>query len=262
LRCAFGKLARHDTGLTPPDDELPDVYNDLIDRMSRSHAKDLASMLDPDLAVVDRLACSLTLKELEARHAAALAAERVATELHGVHVDQLAEQLARVDHIARHVSVGARVSPADRHNVGTVTALDDDTGVVTVEFVSATGRHATRTFDWAELRLVDAAAPRPLPAAAQRRLDAITTELAAKIEDWHATIRRLASNRATPAATAEPSTGTSNTTPTRSPPNDRRGSPNSWAIDPTTSPAPLPGTTPSPRSPAGRRATPSPTRRL
>jgi hypothetical protein len=109
----------------------------------------------------------------------------------GVHADQLGERLECADRVARHVAVGALVSPTDRHNVGVVVALDDSAGRVTVEFVSAAGRHATRSFNWADLRLLDGAEPRPLPAAAQQRLDSITGELTEQIGHWQATVGRL-----------------------------------------------------------------------
>jgi conjugative relaxase-like TrwC/TraI family protein len=190
-RHATAELIRHDGGLIPPHDEPPDTHNDLIERVSRSHAKHLAHTTDPDLDVVDRLATGSTLEDLGARRAAALAAEHWATAIHGCHADQLTEQLTRVDHTARHVHLGALVSPADRHNLGVIVALDNTAGRVTVEFVSAVGRHATRSFDWADLRLLDPAEPRPLPPSARHRLDSITTELARRIQQWQATVRRV-----------------------------------------------------------------------
>jgi hypothetical protein len=190
-RQAVDELGRHDTGLTPPDDELPDVYEDVTLRMSRSHAKHLAHGLDGDIAVVDRLAETLTLAELEGRHAAALAAERLATDIHGFDIDELIDRLTHVDHVARHLAVGARVSPTDRHNVGTVISLDDTAGHATARFVSASGRQADRRFDWADLRLLDPADERSLPPAGQRRLESTTTELARQIEQWQATVRHL-----------------------------------------------------------------------
>ena len=173
---AMRELDRHDTGLTPPDDEPADTRDDLIERVSRSHAKQLAHTLDPDVDRVDRLARTVPLADLEAHLAVAMAAERIATDTHGFDGADLADQIARIDHVARHVRVGGQVSPSDRHNVGTVTALDDTAGQATVQFVSADGREATRTFDWADLRIInpagDAAHParrRPAPPRHHRR---------------------------------------------------------------------------------------------
>jgi hypothetical protein len=190
-RHATAELARHDTGLTPPDDEPLDTHDDLIDRISRSRIKHLAHTLDPDVAIVDELARTFTLTELEVRRDVALGAERAATNIQGFHVDQLGDRLARARHVATHLAIGAQVSPADRHNLGTVIAIDDNTGRATVEFVSAAGRYTTRTFDWAQLRLIGHAEPRSLPDAAQKGLDAVTTELARQIEQWRATVRYL-----------------------------------------------------------------------
>jgi hypothetical protein len=187
---ATAELERHDTGLTPPDDQAPEPADQLVARLSRSHSQHLAHSLDPDLDAVDRLAYTMTLTELEAAHGAAAAAERTATNTHGYHPNQLAAVLARIDHTARHLALGSTVSPTDRHNIGTVTALDDATGQATVEFTSTGGRQATRTFDWAELRLVDPE-PRTLPPAAERRLATIHDSVSEQIDAWHHTVRAL-----------------------------------------------------------------------
>ncbi len=188
---AMAELERHDTGLTPPDDEPDDTRDELIERISRSHAKQLAHSLDPDVDGVDRLARTVPLADLEAHLAVAMAAERIATDTHGFDGADLAERIARIDHIARHLRIGGQVSPSDRHNVGTVTALDDTAGRVTVQFVAADGRQATRSFDWADLRLINAGDQRTLPDGAQQRLDTITGDLTARIEQWQATVRSL-----------------------------------------------------------------------
>jgi conjugative relaxase-like TrwC/TraI family protein len=190
-RQATEEIARHDSGLTPPHDEPSNTHDDVIERVSRSHAKQLAHSVDPDVNVVDRLVATLMLGDLEARRAVALAAERTATQIHGVDVDDLVTQLAHVDDTAKHLAVGARVSSADRHNVGTVIALDDAAGRATVQFISTAGREATRTFDWADLRILDPAEQRALPVAARDHLETITTELARDVERWKATVRRL-----------------------------------------------------------------------
>jgi hypothetical protein len=188
---AVVELERHDTGLTRPDDEPVGTRDELIDRISRSHAKQLAQSLDPDLDGVDRLARTIALGVLEAHVAVAMTSERIATETHGFDGAGLTERIARIDQVARHVRIGGQVSPSDRHNVGTVTALDDSAGRVTVQFVAADGRHAIRTFDWAELRLINAHDQRTLPEAAQQHLDTIRGDLTARIEQWQTTVRSL-----------------------------------------------------------------------
>jgi hypothetical protein len=75
---------------TPPDDQPPDTADELIERLSRSHAKHLAHTLDPDLAGVDHLAHTVALAELERRLAIAVTAERIATDTHGFHASEFA----------------------------------------------------------------------------------------------------------------------------------------------------------------------------
>jgi conjugative relaxase-like TrwC/TraI family protein len=188
---ALREIERHDTGLIPPDQEAGDTRDDLIERISRSHAKQLAHTLDPNLDVIDHLARSLALGDLEARRARAVTVERIVTDTHGYDAAELADRIDRIEQIARRVSVGCPVSPADRHNVGTVIALDDTAGQVTVHFVSGDGSEATRSFDWSELRIIDPqhTRPRPLSPQAETRLAAIAGELADRIDQWQATLR-------------------------------------------------------------------------
>jgi conjugative relaxase-like TrwC/TraI family protein len=186
------ELQRHDAGLIPGHDEPPETAEDLIERLGRSRAKQLAHGLDPDARTVEWLARTLCLPELERRRAAAATAERLATDSLGVHADDLLERLTHVDHLARHVTLGSRVSPTDRHNVGTVVGLDDALGRITVAFGSGAGREATRVFHWDELRVLDpTAAPRVLSPVAERHLDALTAEMRERIECWRHSVRRL-----------------------------------------------------------------------
>jgi hypothetical protein len=184
------ELQRHDTGLIPLHDEPPEAADHLIERLSGSRAKHLAHTRDPDAQTVEWLARTLSLPELEARRATAATAERLATN--GFRPGDLLERLTHVDHVARHVTLGSRVSPTDRHNVGTVVDLDDALGRVTVAFVSGDGREATRAFDWAELRLLEPVPEaRTLSSAAQGHLDTIADELTERIQSWRQAVRRL-----------------------------------------------------------------------
>jgi conjugative relaxase-like TrwC/TraI family protein len=184
-------LERHDTGLTPPDEQPSDTAHEVTARASRSRAKQLAHSLDPDVDFVNYLATTRTLEDLEARHVAAVAAERIATDRLGDNALALAAELARIDHVACHLTIGAAVSPADRHNVGTVTALDDTPSEALVRFTSADGHAATRRFAWTDLRVLEPATERSLPHAAQRRLDALTATYQQRIDDWNAAVRSL-----------------------------------------------------------------------
>ena len=61
---------------------------------------------------------------------------------------RLAQQLATLDHTARHAAVGLRVKALDRHNIGTILAVDDAAGTVRVGFVSNKAATAERDLPW------------------------------------------------------------------------------------------------------------------
>jgi hypothetical protein len=190
-RAARIELQRHDAGLAPPD-ETAEVGEELLERLGRSRVKHLAHAHDAEVDTVDWLARSLILPELEVRHAEAAAAERIATDSLDLDVEEMIDRLTRIDHVARHLAIGSPVSPADRHNVGTVVAFDDEAGRATVQFISDDGHDATRSFAWDELRLLGASGePRVLSPAARQSLDVLTGELTEPIERWRATVRRL-----------------------------------------------------------------------
>jgi conjugative relaxase-like TrwC/TraI family protein len=179
-RTAGAELARHDSVLLPPGEQPADTRDDLIERIQRSRAKHLAHHHDPDLDRVDHLARTRTVPELDALHHAAVAAEHHATAMCGERGDELRALAERIGQVASRAAIGARVSPTDRHNVGVVTALDDDTGTVSVHFTSETGREATRRFSWDQLRLLDEPTPRPLPSHAAR----MVADLHGRAEQW------------------------------------------------------------------------------
>lgn len=163
---------RHDHGLIPPDEHAADVDDHLVERLTRSAAKQLAHDIDPDLDIVDHLAGTVPLTELERRLQHAHHAEHLATTIHGTTRADLVERRARLDHNAHHLAVGDSVSPSDRNNVGVVTRVDDN-GDVDVHFTSRSGHEADRTFGWDELRITGphTSSPHPLTPAAQDTLD-------------------------------------------------------------------------------------------
>ena len=127
-------LDRHDTGIDP--DAGVEIDDDL-GRLSTSRSKQLAHSVDPDHARVDALARGRVLPELVEQLGIARRAARIATQQHGVSGDQLVQQMATLDHTARHARPGVRVKALDRHNIGTVIDVDDRAGRVHVGFVSA-----------------------------------------------------------------------------------------------------------------------------
>ncbi len=185
-RQASAEIQRHDSDLTPDWDRTGDVEEDLVERVGRSHAKQLAHSLDPDLDRIDYLARHTSLTDLEKRRNAAVAAEQSATNHLGHNALDLLERLTHVERIARHMSIGATFSPGDRHNLGTVVAFDDTHGAATLHFIAESGREATRTFDWADLRIVEAHTPdlRPLTPAAEQHIAARRAEADQLIGQW------------------------------------------------------------------------------
>ncbi|MEK7424514.1 MAG: MobF family relaxase [Actinomycetota bacterium] len=170
--------ARHDNGITHPDDEPDPAEEHLAHRLARSGAKHLSHTIDPDVTIIEHLASTIPLTELERRAAHAAYAEHIATTTHGHTREHLEQRLDRLVQVATCIAVGHHVSPADRHNVGTVLAIDDPAGTAVVHFTSRDGRQAERTFRWDELRFVEPRDPelRPLSedaraTLARRRMD-------------------------------------------------------------------------------------------
>ena len=190
-RQAVLETERHDTGITPSDQQPDDTETDLTTRINRSHAKHLAHALDPDAELIDHLSRSIPLSDLEAHIQRGHSAERIATEIVGVDGHQVEERFARIDHVARHIALGHQVSPHDRHNVGTVVELDDHAGTVEVHFLSTGGREAIKMFDWEELRIVEPRDPQPrtMTSAGAERLADIASQLGDIVQRWKSTVQ-------------------------------------------------------------------------
>ena len=67
-----------------------------------------------------------------------------ATATHGHTRDHLEQRLDRLIDVANCIAVGQQVSPADRHNVGTVVAIDDTAGTASIHFASRDGHGVVR----------------------------------------------------------------------------------------------------------------------
>lgn len=188
-RDARAETERHDTGLdpTPTDDSI----DDLVRRVQRSGAKQLAHTIDASLSDIDRLSRTASLPDLRSKHLRALAAEQTATDRHGIHGSRLQQRIESIRYVAAHIHVGGHVSPHDRHNVGVVTKIDDQNGSARVRFIAPDGRKASRTIKWDELRLVD---PTPLPhhitADTEVAIERLVTPLAKTLEEWKSDVRR------------------------------------------------------------------------
>ena len=148
-------LDRHDTGIDPDagveiDDDLTAAV-DLTQQAARPQRR-------PRPRPRRRPRPRPGVPELVEQLGIARQAARIATQ-HGVSGDQLVQQLATLDHTARHARPGARVKALDRHNIGTVIDVDDRAGTVHVGFVSADGKTAERDLTWQHVVILDAAAP-------------------------------------------------------------------------------------------------------
>ena len=186
-------LDRHDAGVDPDD---PAVLNeDLVERMSTSRAKHLAHSIDPDVDVVDLLARSRPLVDLEERLVLARQAARIATQQVGQTGQRLAQHAAAAEHNACRVEVGLRVKALDRHNIGTIEAVDDTAGTITVGFVSADGnRTAQRELAWHDIVIVDKAVPvHDLSADAAAALARFRADIDAQVARWDQIVTGLGS---------------------------------------------------------------------
>jgi conjugative relaxase-like TrwC/TraI family protein len=191
LDAAGRDTARHDHGVTHPDDQPDPLEEHLARRLARSGAKHLAHSIDGDVTRIDHLATHHPYTELQARARHATYAEHLTTLEHGHHRHDLQQQLKRLVDVATHIAVGQHVSPSDRHNIGTVVNIDDTNGTATVQFTSRRGHDAERTFGWHQLRCVEPRhpQPRPLNLTAQDTLHRLTREIETAIDAWDHTLR-------------------------------------------------------------------------
>jgi conjugative relaxase-like TrwC/TraI family protein len=178
------ELSRHDSPLILPA-EASDIDEDLDRRLSTSRAKQLALAVDPDADRIAALADALDLVELEARAARARRVEHRATAMVGTDPTIEASKIDRCVHTATHAALGSTVKALDRNNIGTITALHDDTGSVKVTFVAVDGRQAERDLAWADIQVLEPQrSPRTLPEAARRILDDIVAPARERERRW------------------------------------------------------------------------------
>ena len=180
-------VGRHDSPLRLLVEE-PDTIDDLLhDRLNASRRKALATTRDPHAPDIHHKAATLDLPTLERWAAYARAIEARATHLIGGDPAHAHQRLARLDHTARHIAVGHRVKAWDRRNIGTITSLDDRAGTAQVEFVSAKGTTAVRTFNWGDITIVDPPHPRPrqLGESAVATVERTAADIRDRLDRWH-----------------------------------------------------------------------------
>lgn len=178
------ELQRHDSPLQLPD-EYRDPDEDLDRRLATSRAKQLALVVDHDASRVAHLAASMDLTDLETRAAAARRVERHATSALDCDPADLVARIDRISHAAHHATVGATAKALDRNNIGTITAVDDTAGTVSVVFVATDGRQAERELSWGDVQVIDPnVAERALPQMANDTLERLTTPLHQQQDRW------------------------------------------------------------------------------
>jgi conjugative relaxase-like TrwC/TraI family protein len=181
-------VGRHDSPLRLLVEE-PDTIDDLLhDRLKASRRKALATTRDPHAPEIHHKAATLDLPTLERWAAYARAIEARATHLVGGDPAHAHQRLARLDHTARHIAVGHRVKAWDRRNIGTISSLDDSAGTAQVEFVSAKGTTAVRTFNWGDITIVDPSHPQPrqLSDSAAAIVERTAADIGDRFDRWHA----------------------------------------------------------------------------
>jgi conjugative relaxase-like TrwC/TraI family protein len=181
------ELRRHDSPIPLLDEEPDDLDTDLVRRLNRSRAKTLALTADPFADIISGIAASTPLATLEALSRNANAAEQAARSIVTVPPADARKLIERAVTVANHVAIGQTVKPADRNNLGIVVALDDNVGRVMVEFTSAEGRSAQRSFDWEELTIIEPKHPvrRSSSAEASTTLDRIVDGHQESIDRWN-----------------------------------------------------------------------------
>lgn len=143
---------RHQHGIPLPTEQRPDLIDDLLTRLQTSAAKQLATIEDPDADRVADLVATTPAPQLLARALHAAEAEHTCGAADPAEVRASFD--AAID-TRTHIAIGRRVRALDRDNVGHVLDIDDGSGTCVVEFDSVDGRIATKTFDWAELVVID-----------------------------------------------------------------------------------------------------------
>ncbi|HZA82016.1 MAG TPA: MobF family relaxase, partial [Actinomycetes bacterium] len=186
------ELARHDSPIPLPGEEPGSIDDDLVGTLAASRRKLLAHTHDPHAPAVHHAATTCDLARLEADARRARWVEQQASRIIGGDPDQMRDRLARTVHTAGHVAVGVRVKAWDRHNIGTVLAVDNATGTVQVQFVSVEGRSAVRTLGWGDVQIVTPRQPerRTLTPVARATLGRLTATLAGQLERWEQHLAR------------------------------------------------------------------------
>ena len=183
-------LARHDSALRLPSEQPDDLDAELNrDVSTNSRAKTLALTDDPHADLISRLAAATPPSNARRiRHQRTPTQSRRAMAIVGTS-PPTAHEVDRtiLTTIADDIAVGQTVKPADRNNLGIVTAIDETAGTANVAFVSVDGRHAERRFRWDEIAIIEPRRPakRPLTGEASAAIRTIVGEHEQTIDRWN-----------------------------------------------------------------------------
>ena len=145
----------HTAGIPLPAEHVDELDFDVKQAVSQSRAKTLASIHDPLLPTISRIADEYHLDWLWNRHVhvrhttTLLVADGYTDPTAGL------LRLARARAHRRFLTTGTQVNAADWDNIGTVIAVLDTSGTAVVEFTSTTGRTAHKILEWADIRPVN-----------------------------------------------------------------------------------------------------------
>jgi conjugative relaxase-like TrwC/TraI family protein len=166
----IAEFERHDRGLPLPGEAAAPSPDEAIDkRLQRSGAKHLATHYDPNALAVADLCLRYSVAELSrrAQHATTVeAGSPYRPNQRWIEADQAADT-------RRHIEIGQQVRAHDRHNIGTVTSINDTDGTASIAFGNAKGRSAHRTIEWHQLSCLDSDHFTEMTPAAEQTLQAL-----------------------------------------------------------------------------------------
>lgn len=176
---------RHARGIPLPTEAPLDPETELVARLARSGAKQLATVANPDARRIDDLAATHPVTELVnlAAHA------RQVRDTAPCAASDSSEFDAAVA-FRSHAEIGRRVRALDRDNVGTIEGIVDHHGTVTVRFENALGRSSRRTFDWHQILVIDNPQPVTLTDDAVEHLEALAGTIEWRRHQWNDHHRR------------------------------------------------------------------------
>ena len=174
----------HTAGIPLLAEHVDELDFDVKQAVAQSRAKTLASLHDPLLPTISRIADEYHLDWLWNRHVqvrhhtARLVADGYTDPTNA------ALRLARARAHRQFLTSGTQVNAADWDNIGTVIAVIDTSGTAVVEFTSTTGRTAHKILEWADIRPVNHPEPADTTPEADAYFDLAQAAVDEHLADW------------------------------------------------------------------------------